>query len=100
MEAAAASGDNSTSGHFFWLHREQQEPESEARPCTVWRWWRCGQMCGMLGEAGGSLQESKGVQSLGQLGPRAEMSQGVRRRTRPRWGARREADGLRPCPLT
>lgn len=36
--AAAASGDSSTSGHF-WLQREQQRPESEARPCTVWRWW-------------------------------------------------------------
>lgn len=59
MTAAAASGDSSTSGHFFWLQREQQEPESEARPCTVWRWWRCGQMCGMLGEAGSSLQEEQ-----------------------------------------
>lgn len=39
VEAAAASGDSSTSGHFFWLQREQQGPDSEARPCTVWRWW-------------------------------------------------------------
>ena len=53
--AAAASGDSSTSGHFFWLQREQLGPESEARPCTVWRWWRCGQTCGMLGGPGGSL---------------------------------------------
>lgn len=57
--AAAASGDSSTSGHFFWLQREQQGPESEARPCTVWRWWPCGQMCGMLGRPGGSLQRAQ-----------------------------------------
>lgn len=57
--AAAASGDSSTSGHFFWLQREQQGPESEARPCTVWRWWSCGQMCGMLGSSGGSLQRAQ-----------------------------------------
>lgn len=55
VAAAAASGDSSTSGHFFWLHREQQGPESEAKPCTVWRWWRCGQMCGKLGVPSGSL---------------------------------------------
>lgn len=59
MVAAAASGDSSTSGHFFWLQREQQGPESEARPCTVWRWWSCGQMCGMLGSSGGSLQRAQ-----------------------------------------
>lgn len=53
--AAAASGDSSTSGHFFWLQREQQGPESEAGPCTVWRCWRCGQTCSMLGGPGDSL---------------------------------------------
>ena len=56
--AAAASGDSSTSGHF-WLQREQQGPESEARSCTVWRWWRCGQTCGMLGGPGGSLWKTQ-----------------------------------------
>lgn len=36
--AAAASGDSSTSGHF-WLQKEQQGPESEARTFTMWKWW-------------------------------------------------------------
>lgn len=67
--AAAASGDSSTSGHFFWLQREQQGPESEARPCTVWRCWRCGQTCGMLGGPGGSLWGTQAGGSRGGAGP-------------------------------
>lgn len=68
--AAAASGDSSTSGHFFWLQREQLGPESEARPCTVWRWCRCGQTCGMLGGPGGSLWGTQAGGSLGWGRPR------------------------------
>lgn len=67
--AAAASGDSSTSGHFFWLQREQQGPESEAGPCTVWRCWRCGQTCSMLGGPGDSLWRTQAGGSRGGAGP-------------------------------
>lgn len=78
---ATASGDSSTSGHFFWLQREQQGPESEARPCTVWRWWRCGQMCGTFGGAGGSLQGAQAEVAIGQArGRRPQQGTGDLRR--------------------
>lgn len=107
--AAAASGDSSTSGHFFWLQREQQGPESEARPCTVWRWWRCGQMCGMLGGPGGSLQRAQGgaVTRAGQCqgvpGGR-KGNQGTMKGTQPSGNSPgKQADYKRvwgTCPLT
>lgn len=57
---AAASGESSTSGHFFWLQRVQLGPERRARPCTVCRWCWCRQMGGSCGRRGSLLGETHG----------------------------------------